>query len=497
MRALTEIRALGLALAAATLAGCVVGPNYQGPPPVAPTALSAPAFHRAEDAGAAPPPAKWWLALNDAELDQLIDTALVTSPDVEVAVARLRQSRAVTAKDRANLLPTTGAAAATLQTHGLTNVIGGSLSGGSAAASAASQAASSHGSDGNFDIYSLALDASWQLDLFGGRRRALEGDKARSQAVLANLEDAQVSLAAEVAQDYVTLRGLQARLALAQQNVDLETRMLALTRLRREGGDATDLDVERMEGQLRATQAETAPLQAQVADQLDRLAILTGKAPGDLDVELSATTPIPAPPPVIVVGDPASLLRRRPDVRAAERTIQQKTALIGQRTADLFPKVTLLGEVGYNATDISSLFTKNAFNYVGAPMLQWSPFDFGRTRAGIREARGEEAEALGEYRKTVLGALADAETALATYGRQRDNLGALIQVEQSADRAARLTGLKVEGGTATSLDQITAERDRVSARNNVAYGTAQLTLDYIRLQKSLGLGWAEPNPHKS
>jgi NodT family efflux transporter outer membrane factor (OMF) lipoprotein len=492
-----EIPAAALALATVTLAGCVVGPSYKGPPPVATQAASAPTFHRAEDASADPPPARWWLALGDTELDKLIDAAFVASPDVEVAVARLRQSRAVAAKDRANLLPTTGAAAATLRSHGLTNVIGGSLYSQGAAAGAQSQGGSTSGSDGNFDIYSLALDASWQLDLFGGRRRALEGDKARSQAVLANLEDAQVSLAAEVAQDYVTLRGLQARLALAQRNVDLEKRMLALTQLRRQGGDATDLDVERMVNQLRSTQAENAPLQAQVADQLDRLAILTGRAPGDLDAELSATTPIPAPPKVVAVGDPASLLRRRPDVRAAERTIQQKTALIGQRTADLFPKVTLLGEVGYNATDISSLLTKNAFNYVGAPMLQWSPFDFGRTRAGIREARGEEAEALGNYRKTVLGALADAETALATYGRQRDNLAALIQVQSSADRAARLTQLKVEGGAATSLDQIAAERDRVSAENNVAYGTAELTLDYVRLQKSLGLGWAEPNPHKS
>jgi len=499
MPARRNTRDLALAMAAAaTLAGCVVGPNYRGPPPVTPAAVAAPAFHRAEDASAGPPPARWWLALNDAELDKLIDAAFVASPDVEVAVARLRQSRAVVSKDRANLLPTTGAAAATLQTHGLTNVIGGGLSGGSAAAAAAqSQAASTSGNDGNFDIYSLALDASWQLDLFGGRRRALEGDKARSQAVLANLEDAEVSLAAEVAQDYVTLRGLQQRLTLAQRNIDLESRMLALTQVRRQGGNATDLDVERMVNQLRSTEAETAPLRGQVADQLDRLAILTGKAPGDLDAELSAAGPIPAPPKMVTVGDPASLLRRRPDVRAAERTIQQKNALIGQRTADLFPKVTLLGEVGYNATDISSLFTHNAFNYVGAPMLQWSPFDFGRTRAGIREARGEEAEALGDYRKAVLGALADAETALATYGRQRENLSALVQVESSADRAARLTELKVQGGTATSLDQIVAERDRVSAENNVAYGTAQLTLDYIRLEKSLGLGWAEPGIPKS
>jgi NodT family efflux transporter outer membrane factor (OMF) lipoprotein len=488
-----DIRAVALAMAAATsLAGCVVGPAYRGPPPVATAAVSAPAFHRAEDAGAAPPPSTWWLALNDTELNHLIDTAFAANPDVEAAVARLRQSRAVVAKDRANLAPTTGAAAATLQSHGLTGALAGGLSGQNAAT--AGQTAG--GSDGTFDIYSLALDATWQLDLFGGKRRAVEGDRARSEAVLANLEDAQVSLAAEVAQDYVTLRGLQQRLALAKENIELEGRMLSLTQRRREGGDATDLDVERMVTTLRSSEADAAPLRGQIADQLDRLAILTGRAPGELDDELNAVVPVPTPPATVEVGDPASLLRRRPDVRAAERAIAQKNALIGQRTADFFPKVSLIGEVGYNATALSNLFTSNAFNYVGAPMLQWSPFDFGRTRALIEEARGERAEALANYRQTVLGALADAETALAAYGRQRDNLASLVQVEASAERASRLTGLKVAGGTGTSLDELVAERDRVTARNNVADATAQLTLDYVRLEKSLGLGWAEPGSQK-
>jgi NodT family efflux transporter outer membrane factor (OMF) lipoprotein len=462
------------ALGCGLLAGCVVGPNYKGPPAVVPAAVSAPAFKRADDATQAPPPSRWWTALNDPELDHLIDAAFAASPDIEIATARLRQSRATLSRDRAGLLPSTGASALYLNSKGLTSALAGGASG---------------GGDGALDLYQAGVDATWQLDLFGGKRRAVEGDKAAAQAVQANLEDTQVSLAAEVAQDYVTLRDLQQRLALARRNVEVESQMLAMTRLRRQGGDASDLDVERMLNQLQSTQADAAPITGQIADQLDRLAILTGRAPGDLDQELAQAAPTPTPPPVVAVGDPATLLRNRPDVRAAERVIQQKNALVGQRTADLFPKVELLGEVGYTSGGISSLFNSSSFSYVGAPVLQWSPFDFGRTRAGINEAEGERAEALAQYRRTVLGALADAETALALYGRQRDTLRSLLAVQVSADRAAAMTALRVKGGTATTLDQLSVETDRLAAQSNVSQATARLTLAFITLEKSLGLGW--------
>ena len=484
-----------LALASTALAGCMVGPNYKGPPAVASDAVASPAFRRAETATADPPPSQWWIALGDAELDRLIDAALAANPDVDVATARLRQSRANLGKDRANLLPTTNASALYLHSKGLTGALTGSAAASGASASGAGSsaaAAEAESADSTLDLYDVGVDATWQLDLFGGKRRAVEGDKAATEAVRANLEDAEVSLAAEVAQDYVTLRDLQQRLVLAQQNADVESRMLALTKVQRQGGVATDLDVERMVSQFQSTTAQAVPLKAQIADQLDRLAILTGHAPGDLDQELSALAAVPLPPQVVAVGDPASLLRRRPDVRAAERTIKQKNALIGQRTADLFPKVELLGNVGYSSSQLSSLFTPASFSYIAAPVLQWSPFDFGRASAGIREAKGERAEAIANYRKTVLGALNDAETALAMYGRQRDSLNSLGQVEQSADRASSLTALRVRGGTATTLDQLSAESTRVGAQSNVSQAKAGLTEDYIRLQKSLGLGWTEP-----
>jgi len=463
---------------AALLGGCVVGPNYSGPPKVAADAVSAPAFHRAGQASAEPPPSHWWTELGDPELDHLIEAAFAASPDVEIATARLRQSRATLKGDRANLFPTAGPNAVLLHTKGLTSAFTGQQGGGAG------------GSDSTLNFYDANFDATWELDLFGGKRRAVQGDQARAEAARANLEDAEVSLAAEVAQDYVALRDLQTRLRLALSNVEVESRMLDLVRLQRAGGAASDLDVERLVTQLQATRAQDSPLEAQIADRLDRLAVLTGRAPGDLDAELNPPAPVPLPPEKVAVGDPAALLKRRPDVRAAERAIKQKTALIGQRTADLFPKVTLLGEVGYGSSQLSTLLSSNAFSYAAAPILQWSPFDFGRTRARIDEAKGERDEALGQYRKTVLGALRDAETALETYGRQRDELKSLDAVQASADRAARLTTLRAQGGTATILDELQAESSRVNAQSNASQARAQLTEDFISLQKSLGLGWA-------
>ena len=169
--------------------------------------------------------------------------------------------------------------------------------------------------------------------------------------------------------------------------------------------------------------------------------------------------------------------------------IVQKNALIGQRTADLFPKVELMGNLGYGSTDLSTLFNSANFSNLILPTLQWRPFDFGRTRASINEAKGERAEAIANYRKTVLSALEDAETALSRYGRQRDSVVTLAHVQASADSASRMTALRVQGGTATAIDVLDAERQRVTAQSNLAQAKAQLTQDYISLQKSLGLGW--------
>jgi outer membrane protein, multidrug efflux system len=474
--------AITLALAGG-LAACTVGPNYRGPPKVTPEAVNAPAFHRANsDQSSGPPPSHWWTALGDAELDRLETAALEASPDLEAAAARVREARAVLRQDKANELPTTGSSAAYLRAKGLTSAFGAAPASGSGSQQTASPAISS---------YAAVLDATWEIDLFGGNRRAIESARASTEAYVDDLQGAQVSLTAEVAQAYLQLRDAQARLAQSQRDAEIEARTLAMERQRQSGGVATDLDVERLNDQLLSTRANFEPLQAQITDQFDRLAVLTGRAPGALDLELAAVAPAPLPPAKVDVGDPADLLRRRPDIRAAERRLAQQNAVIGQRTANLFPKVTLLGDIGFTSSEVESLFTPASLLYVAAPILQWNPFDFGRTRATMRQAEAARDEAMASYRKAVLTALDDAESALARYGRQREAVVALERVKASADRAAHLTDLRFQGGTATTVDVLDAEQRRVEAETSLEEAQVQLTQDFVALEKSLGLGWRD------
>lgn len=476
---------LGLAL---LLGGCVVGPDYKGAPTVAPRAAAAGVFHRAGEASTAAPAARWWTALNDGQLNRLVETALVASPDVDVAQARLRQSRAGLQGALANRLPTSSANALYLRSRGTTNFLG------AGAVPTNTTGAAPIQSNGPLNLYNVGFDATWELDFFGGTRRALESAGAQVEAYQADLEGAQVSLAAEVAQAYVSLRDYQQRLALSRRDAEVEARMVRLAQEREAGGTASALDVERLNNQLQSTRAALVPVQAQITEQLDRLAVLTGQEPGALDGELSSAAAVPLPPATVEVGDPAALLRRRPDIRAAERRLAQQNAVIGQRTADLFPKITLFGNIGFGSTDLGGLITGDSFSYLAAPVLRWSPFDFGRTRARITQAEAARDEALATYRRTVLIALGDAETALSRYAHQRDSVVGLARVAASADRVAAFTELRVRGGTATTLDVLDAERRRLDAQNGLAQAEAQLTQDYIALQKSLGLGWLSPNP---
>ena len=480
---------LSVLVLATGLSACTVGPNYAGPPTVA----TETAFHRAGDLPAGPPLARWWLTLNDAELNRLEDAALSGSPTVAAAEARLRQSRAGLNAARANLWPTTGTSAAYVHADGLGSALGalsGGQSSGSQTSSGAGSSASASGSGSkDLELYSANFDAIWEVDLFGGTRRAIEGARDESEAAQAQLDDARVTLTAEVAQAYVQLRDLQQRLALAKENTDLESHTLDLTRVRRNGGTASDLDVERLTTLLETTRATIVPLQAQLAEQFDRLAVLTGQVPGALDKELGTQQPVPLPPATVQVGDPTSLLQRRPDIRAAERKLAQQTAAIGQQKANLFPKLTLIGTLGYGSTKLSTLFDNDNRSSIQAPLLQWTPFDFGRTHAAITRAEAARDEAEANYRQTVLAALQDAETSLSRYGRQRDAVADQARVEASASRAAQLTDIKVRGGTATTIDQLDAERSRIEAQSSASEAAAQLTQDYIALQKSLGLGW--------
>jgi len=472
------------AIASALGAACTVGPDYRGAPPVASEAMQAATFHRAPAQAAsaapaaAPAAADWWRQLGDAQLDALIESALANSPDIHAAQARLRQARAALRGHESNALPKGSVDAVYLRARSPDTAV---LKG---------QPAGSSGR-GPIGFYAATFDASWEIDLFGGTRRAIEAAAAEADAVEADLADAHVELAAEVARNYVILRDNQQRRALASESAELEERILALTEQRRGRGVASELDVERVRTQAESTRASVLPLEVQITESMDQLAVLTGRAPGALDAELAAPRALPAVPETVAVGDPAALLRNRPDIRAAERRLASQQAQIGERVADWFPKLTLFGSLGFAAADPGHLARKQNFTWVGAPYLQWNVLDFGRVRAGVDQAEAGRDMARAKYESTVLGALRDANTALSRYGHQRDYVIELSKIESSAARTAGLTQQRYKAGTTTALDWLDAERTRLSAQQNRIAGDAQLVGDFVALQKSLGLGWQQ------
>ncbi|WP_331694570.1 efflux transporter outer membrane subunit [Pandoraea sputorum] len=468
-----------LAVAAAFLvAGCTVGPDYRGAPEVAGDALRTGATfaHAGEGVEAhAPGVARWWTALDDPQLTALIDDAIAHSPDIRAAQAKVRQSRASLRSHQADLLPKATVDAAMLRTRSpdlgmLTGNGGGS-------------------GRGPLDLYVAGFDASWEIDLFGGTRRAVEAASADADAASEDLADAHVQLAAEVAQNYVALRDQQARLALVRDSAQLEGEMLELTRQRRAGGVASELDVERLFTQVEQTQSRVLPLEADVIESLDQLALLTGRAPGSLDDTLKSPKALPSVPAKVAIGDPSALLQARPDIRAAERRLASQNAQIGVQTANWFPKLSIMGELGYSALDPGHLVRKDNFSWMTLPRLQWNVLDFGRVQAGVDGAKAGRDQAQAKYESAVLTALRDADVALARYGHQRENVYRLRSVEASATRAATLTRQRYRAGTASTLDWLDAERTRFSAEQDRIAGDAQLLKSFVTLQKALGLGW--------
>ena len=462
------------------LAACTVGPNYAGPPKTLADAATPATFKRGGAAAmpAAPTVAAWWTQLGDATLTELETRALAANPNIAVATARLRQARASLRLERANQAPSANASLTYLHAR-----IPGFDFGGSGSASEASAV----------DFYNVGFDASWEVDLFGGRRRSVEASRAQAQAAEANVADAQVSLTADVAQAYVNLRDRQRRIALAQQSARMQQQMLALTQQRLGRGAASELDVERLRGQVETTNGQIVPLQAELESYLNALAVLTGQAPGALDALLTPAAAMPLPPAQVAVGDPAALLQRRPDIRAAERQLAQRTAQIGVADAARFPRLNILGLIGLGGTRLSDIGPDKLVG-IAAPMLQWNFLDFGRNRARINQAEGQRDEAEAQYHGAVLRALQDAEDALSRFGHRRETVASLLRSKTSADRAADLMQQRYRAGTATLIDTLDAERQRVAAEQNLSAGTAGLTGDFVALQKALGLGWSAPLP---
>lgn len=478
------------ALLIALLAGCTtVGRNYAGPP----TTPQQAAFARGTPADGAVL-AHWWTALGDPTLDSLVERALQANPNLDLARARVRQARAALRSERVKNLPS-GTATALAAHARLPPFASSSASGQSADASQGSSLAI----PSSLNLYSVGFDASWEIDLFGGQRRATEAAGAAAEAADARLADAQVSLVADVAQAYVNLRATQAQMALAEAAIQRQQRMLDLTTQRVAGGTASQLDLVRLQNQLDSTRADAEPLVAQLDSYRDALATLIGQAPGTLDGELGTpatnAASVPLPPAQVAVGDPTAMLQRRPDIRAAERTLAARNAQIGQAQAARFPSLKLFGLIGIGGTSPRDLTHLGDFSAIAAPQLSWNVLDFGRIAANIEQAEGVRDEADAQYRVAVLGALRDAEDALSRFSQRRTTVATIARLKAGADKAATLTAARQRAGTASMIDVLDTERQQFSAEQNLAQAEAALTGDFIALQKALGLGW-ETSPDR-
>jgi len=456
------------AAVAAILAGCAVGPNYKRPDtPVAPNYAGAEASTYSTDGHIQ---AKFWTEFDDETLNQLIDEALLANHDLRIALGHLVEARAARRESLFDLAPTVTA------TGGHTNELVPKVQAGFPFTTS---------------FYDAGFDATWELDLFGRVRRGVEARTAELQGAEAGLQDAQVSVTAEVARTYFELRGQQTQLAVAQRNVVNQADTLKLTQARLDAGRGTELDTSRAQAQLSTTLSTIAPLQAAVARSIHRLGVLTGRDPNALTAQLSEAHELPELPRITAIGDPASLLRRRPDIRVAERQLAASTALVGVAIGDYFPKVTFTGNFTYAAASPGNLGTGPSRSYVVGPGISWAAFDLGRVHAQVAQAHARDDVALATYEQTVLRALEDTENALVTHARDRDSLEHVQQAAEASATAAKLARTRYEGGYVDFLEVLDAERTQLVAEDQLAQSRTATATSLIAVYKALGGGWEQ------
>jgi outer membrane protein, multidrug efflux system len=456
----------------AALAACAVGPNYHRPQ------ISVDAhFANAGEPGFAESEAleRYWVGFDDPLLTQLVDDALAHNKDLSIAVANLKAARAARRLAGFDQYPTVTFAGG--YTHDLDSQ---------------QQLPGIDMHDREFDNAQAGFDGLWELDLFGRVRRNVEAARGDVGASAATLQDARVSVIAEVSRDYFILRGLQDQLALTVRNADNQQNSLKLTRTRLEAGRGNELDTSRAEAQWQTTLASIPTLQASIATTRYRLSVLTGQQPTALDAQLAPQAPMPKLPELNAVGTPEQLLRRRPDVRVAERRLAAATARIGVAVGDLFPKVTLVGEIGYSSPTFGDFATSPARFFSVGPSISWAAFDLGRVRARIGSARDLTDAALGGYQSAVLGALEDTEGALINYGHAQTRREALRVAAAASDKAADLAQKRFEGGLIDFLEVLDAERTSLSAELLLSQSRTDAATSLIAVYKALGAGWDMP-----
>ncbi|BBO88836.1 efflux transporter outer membrane subunit [Desulfosarcina ovata] len=463
-------------LAILLLAGCAaVGPDYVAPDPGLPDN-----WHTALQDGLKAQPAdgedlaNWWKNLDDPLLIDLITDALADNPDIKQAIARVRQSRASRAIANADRFPT-------LDTSG------------SVTTNRISKSTSSTSSGIERDWYEAGFDAGWEIDVFGGVRRSVEVAEANLQATRADLENVRVSLAAEVARNYIEARTFQYRLDVAMANIKAQEETCRLIRSRYHAGLSSDLEVQQAKYNVENTRSQLPTLRSGLEAAKNRLAVLSGKQPGTLHEALKEGRPIPVPPISVAVGVPAEAMRRRPDIRSAERQLAAQSARIGVATADLYPKFQLIGSIGLEAINSGEFFDKPSRFWTLGPSVSWRIFDAGAIRRNIEVQDAIAEQYLAAYEGTVLSALEDVENALTAYAEEQVRRTHLEEAVDAAQRAADLAQDRYAAGLVDFTSVLDAQRSLLSFQDALAQSEGTVTANLISLYKALGGGWEQPD----
>ncbi|WP_206667884.1 efflux transporter outer membrane subunit [Sphingomonas glacialis] len=451
-----------------TVGGCVVGPRYHVPVE-APVAI---ATIDPSIAIARPPAESWWGLFDDPVLDALVLKAGRDNLDLRQALGRVRASRALFDDARLDRFPRVSSGAdyqrSREQRPGLTT------------------------EQTTVEQFDLGFDATWELDLFGHVKHQIESARADAEATRFDADDAKVVVTAEVVRNYLVLRGAQARRAVAENNARSQAETLRLTEVRVDVGTGDPVDVQTARARLEATRGTIPEFTITERHAAHRLAVLVGQRPGELDATLTpVTSPVTPAVRALPVGDVSAFLRRRPDVRAAERRLAAQTARVGVATADLFPRIRITGFLGLLSGDVSSLFTKGGGAYAVAPSVTWPAFDLGGARARLRAQKAEADVNLAAYDQTVLKAIEDLQNAVVAYGQRQKEIASLTSQMDAARRASQLANVRYKEGDIDFLRLLEAQRQQLDAEDSLTRAEIESNTDVVAVYKALGGAYSE------
>lgn len=444
-------------------AGCMVGQEYT--PPESPMDLGQ--WQQSPEYGLNPSRAEisqWWQVLNDSTLNELVNRGLSSNMDLDQARSRVREARAKRGIETAARFPTLNTSGSAVKTK--------------------------EGETRTNELYKTEFDASWEIDVFGRVSRKIEASTADMQASIEALRSVQVSLIAEIALNYIEMRSFQNRIRLTKATVEAQQKTLEVVIVRFDMQLTDSLAVEQAKFNLAASQALIPPIQSDLQQALNRLAVLMGEKPGSLNNILQNASSVPTVPPEIAIGIPADLIRRRPDIRKAERDLAAQSARLGVAKADLYPRFTFNGTLQFSATDTSSLFDQmNRVSSIG-PAFQWNIFNAGSVRSNIKIQNERQEQALILYEQTILQALEEVENAIVAYARELDRRESLIKTVTSARSAANIAESLYQNGLKDFIYVLDAQRALFATEDNLAVSNSKIFTNLVRLYKTLGGGWS-------